>query len=102
MFFVYGQDYLVEIYLVRESDCVGGQDGFIVFMSGIIVVCYVDVGVMVDVGDVVIIFEVMKMEYILCVSVVGIVECFYVVVGDSVVEGMLLVDFNLLDFEMEV
>lgn len=64
---------------------------FIVLMDGVFIQIYVEVGVMVVCGDVLVVIEVMKMEYVVIVFVVGCVLQVCVQLGVMVCEGQLLV-----------
>lgn len=77
-------------YVEVEGGCL------IVFMFGKIVVLLVEQGVSVMQGMLLFIMEVMKMEYIIVVFLVGIVEVLCYVVGDQVVEGVQLLDFKVV------
>lgn len=63
-------------------------------MFGKVVVLFVQFGQKVEKGVLLLIFEVMKMEYIIIVFVVGIVKVFCYVVGEQVSDGVVLVEFE--------
>lgn len=64
-------------------------------MFGCIVVILVVLGMWVVCGVLLLVFEVMKMEYILQVLVDGVVQGYWVKVGDQVGDGVVLVDFEV-------
>lgn len=66
----------------------------IFLMFGLVVLVDVVVGQEVQEGEVVCIVEVMKMQNIICVEVIGIVKFINVDVGDSVVVDQIMVEFE--------
>lgn len=71
--------------------------GCIVLMNGIIVKLLVDINILVKKGMLLLVMEVMKMEYNVIVYVDGQVGEFYFSVGDMVDGGVLLLEFIVDD-----
>lgn len=101
MFYVFigGVYWMFECYdlfvYVGEVDDEGGK--LIVLMFGKVIVVLVVLGQIVIKGVLLVVMEVMKMEYMFIVFVDGVVELVLYGVGDQVMEGVQLLVFKLVE-----
>lgn len=78
-------------------DSGGGGDIVIVLMLGLVILILVEVGQVVISGQILMIIEVMKMEYLLIVLCDGLIKEILMIIGQQVFVQVWFVELELVD-----